>query len=243
MLNFVKENINGILGTVIFHLVLIIIIMATRLSTNEFRSEESILVQFQQDISEEEFRQLTESLMERSALMEESGRRQSLRNLAVNIAENRPVADQFREMSPEQMADLDRRMQEILSNAANGIMPELDKPEFEFEPAEIIRSKEDENDEPYSGPTTITYDLPGRRHLRIPVPVYKCPGGGTAEVSIAVNRQGQVVSADIKAKAGTFNEKCIFDMALEAALESRFDQNPGAPPVQNGTITFYFQEQ
>jgi hypothetical protein len=241
MLNFVRENINGILGTVIFHLVIIVVIMATRLSTSEFRSEESILIQFQHDISEEEFRQLTESLME--AQTEESGRRQALRNLAVNIAERRPVADEFRDMSPEQMADLDRRMNEILNNAANGIMPELDRPEIDFEPVEIIRNKEDETDEPYSGPTTITYDLPGRRHLRIPVPVYKCPGGGIAEVSIAVNRQGQVVSADIKEKAGTFNERCIFEMALEAALASRFDQSSGAPPVQNGTITFYFQQQ
>ena len=242
MSGFIRKNINGILGTVIFHLVIIVAIMATRLSTNEFRSEESILIEFEHSVSEEEFRELTESLMERSA-MEDPGNRQVLRNLAVNIAEERPVAEQFRDMSAEQMTELERRMEEILDNAANGVMPELDQPEIKIEPAEVIRNREDGDNEPYTGPTTITYDLPGRNHLRIPVPVYKCPDGGIAEVSISVNRQGQVIRADIQQKAGSFSERCVFEMALEAALGSRFDQNSGAPPVQNGTITFYFQNQ
>jgi hypothetical protein len=242
MLNFIRENTNGILGTLIFHLLIVVLIMATRLSSINRQFEESMLIQFETNISEEEFRELTESLMEKPLEALESG--QVRRNIAVNISEPRPVADQFRDMSPDQLSELEKRMQEILNNASEGKMPELSQPEFDFNmPAESKPQETKKNDEPYTGPTTITYDLPGRTHLRMPVPVYKCPDGGVVEVSISVNQQGSVIRADVQDKRDDFNTRCITEMAMEAALGSRFDAKPGAPAVQNGTITFYFQKQ
>jgi hypothetical protein len=240
MLNLIRENINGILGTLIFHLLVIVVIMVTRLSSETGYPEHAILVEFETDISEDEFREFIESLMSQS---QEFENQQFARNIAVNIAQERPVADEFRQMSQEQLNELDRRMDEILRNAAEGIMPELDQPEMEFElPSDLVRQTEEEP-EPYQGPTTIKYDLPGRTHLRMPVPVYKCPDGGIVEVSIAVNQQGRVIRADINQNPGNFNERCIFEMAMEAATGSIFDENRDAPPVQSGTITFYFQKQ
>jgi hypothetical protein len=238
MEQWIKENVNGILGTVIFHLLIVILFLATRLSSFNHQDEHSILIEFDIDVTEEEFRAITESLL---AQQLESG--QLTRNIAVNVSEDRPVPDQFRDMSPQQMSELDQRINEILDNAANGIMPELDQPEIKFELPPEVEQQKDDNEEPYSGPTTITYELPGRTHLRVPVPVYKCPEGGIASVNISVDRQGRVVNASIDGSAGSFNETCIFEMAREAALASRFTEKPDAPAVQSGTITFYFQKQ
>ncbi len=245
MLNFIRENINGILGTVVFHLLIIVVFMAARLSSVPDPQEESMLIEFELDVSEEEFRALTESLMaERDNLQQENQSHQQSRNIAVNVSEERPIPDNFREMSSEQLENLDQRMNDILNDAANGIMPELEQPEFNFEQQPEIISQEDHNsDEPYKGPTTITYDLQGRNHLRIPVPVYKCPDGGIVEVNIDVDKQGRVIRATIDGNPTGFNEICIFETAIEASMASRFEEKSDAPPVQTGTITFYFQHQ
>jgi hypothetical protein len=241
MLNFVKENINGLLGTVIFHLLIVVVIMATRLSTDIRQPEHSMLIEFETDVSEEVFRELTESLMEQPS--DEYEPPQLRRNIAVNISEPRPLSDEFKNMSQQQLSELENRVEEILNNSANGNIPQPERPEINFEtPEEVIRQDNPE-DEPYTGPTTITYNLPGRQHLRMPVPVYKCPDGGIVEVSISVNQQGRVIKADIRSKPDDLNERCNFEMAMEAALGSRFNARTDAPQVQNGTITFYFQKQ
>lgn len=243
MLSFIRENINGFLGTLIFHLLLVVVIMATRLSSVSHQPEQSMLIEFDSDVTEEEFRELTESLMNRGEFDEDPESDQLRRNIAVNVSEERPVPDEFREMSPDQMSELDDRVEEILNNAANGKMPEPEQPDMNFKLPTDTPDQENINDEPYTGPTTITYDLAGRIHLRMPVPVYKCPGGGIVEVKISVNRHGKVISANIDGEPESFNERCIFQMALEAATGSIFDEKSDAPPVQDGTITFHFQKQ
>lgn len=243
MQSIIKKNINGILGTVIFHLLLVVIIMAARLSSVQQQYEERMLIEFETDISEEDFREITEALQSDQSDLHEDDEGQLPRDIAVNVSEERPIPDEFKDMSSQDLTELDQRVNEILDNAANGIMPELDQPEIEFEPSKEIVRQENNNNEPYEGPTTITYDLPGRTHLRMPVPVYKCPDGGIVEVSISVDRIGRVISANIDSNPGNFNEECINKMAMEAALGSRFSSDDESPEVQGGTITFYFQNQ
>ncbi len=243
MFRIIKENINGVLGTVIFHLMIIVIIMATRLSSVNHQDEHSMLIEFHDAVTEEEFLALTESLQMQESYLSEDESGQIRRNIAVDISEERPVADQFKNMSSEEMSKLDQRVNEVLNNAANGNMPEPEQPEIEFEQPSDIFQHDPNNDKPYTGPTTITYDLPGRTHLRMPVPVYKCPEGGIVEVKISVDQQGIVINATIDGAPGNFNETCIFNMAMEAAMGSRFSEKSDAQPVQSGTITFYFQTQ
>lgn len=240
MVRFIKENINGILGTVIFHLLIVVLILATRLSSFNHQDEHSILVEFDIDVSEEEFREFTESLLARNLLDYESSH---TRNIAVNVSADRPVADQFKDLSPQEASELESRINDILNDAANGIMPKPDQPEIDFEAPVAPVREESEDIEPYSGPTTITYDLEGRTHLRVPVPVYKCPEGGIVEVNISVDRQGKVIKANIDGSSENFNESCNHQMALESAMNSLFSQSADSPTIQTGIITFYFQKQ
>ncbi len=238
----IKKNINGILGTVVFHLVLVVIIMAARLSSVQQQYEQRMIIEFESEIIEQSLSDITETDSDQSDLREDN-QGNLRRNIAVNVSEDRPVPDDFKRMSQQDLSELDHRVNEILENAANGVMPELEQPEIKFEPpTEIVRQESGES-EPYKGPTTITYDLPGRTHLRMPVPVYKCPDGGIVEVSILVNRDGIVIKAGVDSDPANFNEECINKMALEAALGSRFSSNHGSSEVQSGTITFYFQNQ
>lgn len=243
MQSIIKKNINGILGTVVFHLLIVVIIMAARLSSVQHQYEERMLIEFEADISEEDFRKITESIQLDQSDLRQDYEGQLRRDIAVNVSEERPIPDEFKNMSSQDLSELDQRVSEILDDAANGIMPELEQPEIEFEPQTEIIHQENHNNLTYQGPTTITYDLPGRTHLKMPVPVYKCPDGGIVKVNIFVNRNGKVISASTDSSPADFNEACIDQMAIEAALGSWFNSNNDSPEVQTGTITFYFQNQ
>ena len=92
-----------------------------------------------------------------------------------------------------------------------------------------------------TGNVTVSYSLPGRHATYLPVPAYQCQGGGQITVDIAVNRNGQVVSATIA--AGSVNDSCLREFALRAAQNSRFNTDGTADNRQGGTITYLFVPQ
>ncbi len=241
---FFRKNVNGILGTVAFHLFIVALFMFSKLNTANREYQQAFLVDFQEDYIHE-----TEESAEDDQTVSEvydnvSG--EVRRNIAVSESERRPVPDEFRDYSPEQMEQLENRVEDILENASKGEFPKLSEPEIEFEKDEYFGEQylSDDNDsEPYTGPTNIYYDIPGREALYIPVPVYKCPDGGVVTVNITVNNNGNIINAEVKGDASGFNEMCLHEEALQAALRSRFSNDHDAPPVQSGTITFHFQRQ
>lgn len=239
--NFFRANVNGILGTVAFHLFIIALFMFSKLNTANREYQQAFLIDFQEEsqaVNETDAVE-TQDLHARDYVSAEVRR-----NIAVSESE-RPVPDEFTDYSSEQMDDLNNRVDEILDNASKGDFPELVQPEIEFEEMDDFGKQYtgDDNDEPYTGPTNIYYDLPGRRGLYVPVPVYKCPDGGIVRVNITVDNNGNVINAVIDGEPSDFNEKCLHEEAFQAALRSRFSKEPDAPPVQSGTITFHFQRQ
>ena len=91
------------------------------------------------------------------------------------------------------------------------------------------------------GRVTVSYSLdnPVRHHRYLDKPAYKCEGGGDVEVSITVNRNGEVIAASVVSGG----DECMRSTALKAARESLFDINPSAPARQTGTITYIFIPQ
>lgn len=88
---------------------------------------------------------------------------------------------------------------------------------------------------------TVSYSLdnPLRHHRHLDKPAYKCEGGGDVEVSITVNRNGEVIDASVVAGG----DDCMRRTALKSARASLFDINPSAPARQKGTITYIFIPQ
>lgn len=165
-------------------------------------------------------------------------------NIAVNEAEERPVPDQFKNLDASETNELDQRLAEILKQASSGQMPVLPEfPEISMEVNKPEEKKEQKNDQPYTGPTNIYYNLQGRRALWLPVPIYKCPDKGIVTVDVLVNQLGNVVQARVNNNPKNFNEECLFEAAISAALKARFNQSASSPVRQAGTITFHFQPQ
>lgn len=93
-----------------------------------------------------------------------------------------------------------------------------------------------------SGNVTISWNLEGRSALYIHNPAYRCPGAGSVTIAITVNRNGNVIGAEVS-KISRSNDNCLIDMAIEAAELTRFNVSASAPEKQSGTITYIFMAQ
>ena len=96
-------------------------------------------------------------------------------------------------------------------------------------------------DRKMKGRVTVSFSLtnPVRTSRRLVVPAYQCEGGGEVEVSVTVNRSGEVTAAHVEYGG----DACMRETALRAARASLFNIDQSAPARQQGTITYIFIPQ
>jgi hypothetical protein len=100
-----------------------------------------------------------------------------------------------------------------------------------------------EIDANYQGPTRIYYDLAGRTHRYLPIPIYKCQGSGKVVLAIEVNQNGIVEKAVVIANESTTSDICLGETAVATALISRFNPDINSPKTESGTLTYIFVAQ
>lgn len=106
-------------------------------------------------------------------------------------------------------------------------------------------------DKRYEGQVTVSYDLGGRLHRKLPVPGYKCQVAGAVSIAITVAPNGGVSSAEIesvtalnaKGKPLRVSESndCIARAALESARASIFEAT--ADNETSGLLNYRFLAQ
>ena len=96
--------------------------------------------------------------------------------------------------------------------------------------------------ETYTGPSVISYSLDGRKALNLPVPAYRCLGGGDVTVRITVSQSGRVMNAEVEEEFSSA-DKCLRDYAVRAARLSVFTASGSAPKRQYGEIVYRFIAQ
>ncbi|MBQ1168883.1 MAG: hypothetical protein II143_07245 [Bacteroidales bacterium] len=94
----------------------------------------------------------------------------------------------------------------------------------------------------YSGPSVLSYDLEGRKAVKLPIPAYKGYGGGDVAVAIYVNQAGRVIKAQVIESASS-KDKSLWSWAVKAAERSRFNRSDSAPDPQKGSIVYRFIAQ
>lgn len=93
----------------------------------------------------------------------------------------------------------------------------------------------------YKGNVTVSYSLKDRKAMYLHVPAYTCRGGGQVEITITVNRRGEVIAASVA--RGSSSDESLREAALDAARRSRFDVSQNAPEKQTGKIFYTFIPQ
>jgi len=242
--HILNENLSGILGTLAFHMLIVIIFLIIKISATRSLMDTVILVDFEED--EETEQEIIEKEIELDPEFEQyvadyldAARRNIPVNVADRLNEELSTEKYVEELLDEMNAD---RSEDYLRS--NERLQEL----LEMEEGEdiIVEGEQDEDEtEPkiYQGPTNIFYSLEKRYEIRLPVPVYKCEGEGIVEVQIVVDQRGRVVQVGVENLGDSLNEICLADAAKTAALNTRFNTDFDAPARQRGTITYHFQPQ
>jgi len=86
----------------------------------------------------------------------------------------------------------------------------------------------------------VEFSLSGRNPLFLPKPKYEYQVEGKVVVEIRVDRNGNVTYARAGVKGSTTNDENLIKAASEAALKAKFDVKTDAPFTQTGTITYHF---
>jgi len=187
----------GILGTISFHLLLVVLILLFKISAEQTDKSEGII--FDMKTLEE----LAQMQFEVARIPETQG--ENARNIAVDQREDKieSFEDYRNYRVSEQIVDnlvksnVDQTVKDIIKD--NNLNPDDDElPDLATEELKLFRAQEVKEEQVYTGPTNIYFDLEGRKVVYLDVPVYKCEGGGLVKLDIRVNRRGIVewVSVD-----------------------------------------------
>jgi TonB family protein len=92
-----------------------------------------------------------------------------------------------------------------------------------------------------TGPSNgIGFSLGGRGKVSFKKPENPTQEDGTVVVDIWVNRDGKVIKAKPGARGSTTTNPILQKKAEEAAYKAKFKKDPNAPFEQKGTMTFVF---
>jgi hypothetical protein len=241
----------GILGTLIIHLIAGIIFMS--LQINSLKKEESkeyeieLVPPAESAIKEEKQNELVPASVEK-LLQDDPELLNIARNLANKSVEKINPADYIDMVKNELIKsgklgvnnyiDEKKKSNELKADEKASILADTTgKKEFE-KPGESQKMASN-----YKGPTRIYYNLPGRTHTYLPIPIYKCQGSGKVSLTIEVNQNGFVEKAIIISNQSTTSDECLIETAVSTALISRFNSDINSPRIQTGTISYQFVAQ
>jgi len=238
-----KRNIYGVMGTLVFHILLLSAFLLAEVDMKGNVTEEVLLIEFPEELlnepelPEEELQQ-PEETMPNDPSSDYSEPQSSRTNQASKqIMESEEFFDEDYTKELEAARRLSKNVREQLSKET----VDLDDIEMPVETTEGMDPDSVKN-VIYAGESNIVYYLENRYHMRLPVPVYLAQGGGKVIVDIVVNRQGRVVEAEPQRNSLVRDEQ-IFLYAKAAAQRTVFNPNPQAPELQKGTIHYTFISQ
>jgi hypothetical protein len=242
-------RIAGILGTVIIHLIAAILFMLYQIGTLKKNITKEFNVEFVQVTEPDAKKKLIELPATRLERVLQGD------NEMLNIARN--LANKTDEkINPADV--IDKVKDELIKDGKLGKDNYIDEQEKlkETKPEETVPAEKNnesvKQEKPkesqvmeanYKGPTRIYYNLEGRVHTYLPIPIYKCQGAGRIELSIIVDQQGIVEKAEVIEANSTATDPCLAETAVSTALVSRFNGDMNSPKIQTGTLTYEFVAQ
>lgn len=236
-----SEDKAGLYITIIFHLVVIIVLLAYQIDST-LKREESFVLDFskQEEIEqrqkEEAFKEdISKRLDELIAAARSSS--DPIRNIAVDAGST--LKDDRNTDADQLYKDAERLAQELRDGQK---LEDAREETVELKPEK--KKTDDSKKKEYSGPSVLSYNLDGRKASHLKIPAYRCYGSGDVTVIITVNNAGQVVGAKVL-DAVSSSDQCLRNFAVRAARLSRFSASTTAPPnqTQTGEILYRFIAQ
>ena len=245
-MNRFEITFTAVMATIIIHLTVAVIFMSVKISALRREIAAEIIL----SIDEE----MPDPAMEKAIELAKSDQFQGISpEEMVNIIKN--IADKPLDIDPKEYEDMvkEEMIKSGLLNEKNFIdqekmAKEAGAEEIAAEKEEIKPQVTEKNEKPqekgtFRGPTRIFYDLAGRHHVYLPIPIYKCEGAGQITLAIVVDRSGNVLKAEPASKLSTTKDPCLTETAVEHAFKTKFNADQSAPEKQGGYLTFVFVSQ
>jgi TonB family protein len=264
-MNYTKR---GLIGTVVFHIVLLAIILIAGFSTPlPLPAEEGILINFGTDqtgagalepsISEEPAQQPSPPESAESAEGEEEIMTQDFEDAPVMVEKDEAKEEkkeQTTESTPEESTRKETKPEKPERQVDRRALFPGRNQETNNNTAEGTTSgqgkqgsesgsvdAEDYSQGLSSGGGGVSFSLSGRNPQSLPKPAFDYQEEGKVVVEITVDREGNVTDAVPGVKGSTTLNSYLLNEAKKAALRSKFDRKPDAPAYQKGTVTYHFK--
>ena len=234
-----SEDKAGLYITVIFHLTVIIVLLAYGIDSTLKREESFVLDFSRQEEIERVMKEkaFKEDISKRLDQLIEMSRQSSepIRNIAVDAGS---ALKDDRGTDAEELYKEAERLAQELKNGQQ--LEDATEETVELEPQKKPEKKEEKKE--YSGPSVVSYNLEGRKASTLKIPAYRCYGSGDVTVIITVDNSGRVVGAKVMEEISS-DDSCLRSFAIRAARLSRFSASSTAPPRQTGEILYRFIAQ
>ena len=249
MRDYYKQHKEAVLGTIMVHMVIIILLLAFKVKTNYNEHYSDVTIDFQdlevlEKIKEQKKDELEELLNQTKISAEEKimNEIRSRSNKAVNEALSE-LDKQLDDGRHDSQDDLYKEAQDLQNKLNETEQRFKENREFGAEDTDVKTTEKpvDAVNAP-KGTTNISYSLGKRKMTKKAVPVYKCQGGGEIVVNIKVNKMGYVVYASVDTQK-SLSDDCLCSAATQAARITRFNSDAAATDDVVGTITYVFVAQ
>lgn len=237
-----KENKAGLYITVIFHLTVIIVLLAVGIDSTVKRENTFVLDFSKQEEMERQEKEMEfrEDISKKLDELIEAARNtpsSQIRNIAVD---SRSSLKDDRGTDAEQLYKDAERLAAELKNGQKDAIQEDAREETVEMPSD--KKKDESVQKEYSGPSVVSYSLEGRKASHLNIPAYRCYGEGDVTVIITVDNSGRVVNAKVLDTVSS-EDQCLRNFAVRAARLSRFSASQTAPARQSGEILYRFIAQ
>jgi len=249
--DYLNRNRYGLMGTLAFHMVLLIILLLFKLNSPMRFVETEIILSIPDDIVEQieqENKRVEEEIVEKQKDKVSNSVDEMLKSIAVNKdfkTENRK--ERTAQDIDKMIDDIKQELDGYESNEYGASQKDLEN--FEKDSTQLAKERKEQlkldslKNMEYSGESSVFYSLKNRHKLILPIPVFKCEESGRVRVEIAVNRNGKVIRAKVIQKESDTTDENLHEAALDAAYRSRFNLDNKSPIKQVGSITFNFIRQ
>ena len=244
LLDWLKEHRHGVMGTVIFHLVLAIFLVCVGISRLDSQQRMEIEI----DMPEPEIVQQKQEEQKKKEQILQQSADEEVNEMLRSLAVNEDAVKKNAETQPhERVEEYIEQIQEEIDSDYGGRYRANKNKQYKEDSIRVQRDKKERmldslQSTVYVGKSSVSYNIKGRYKTYLPIPVYKCEFGGKIVVAVVVNRQGRVIKAEV-VDAESNKDDSLREVAVDAALKSEFNVDEKAPERQTGTITYNFVKQ
>ena len=244
LLDWLKEHRHGVMGTVIFHLVLAIFLVCVGISRLDSQQRMEIEI----DMPEPEIVQQKQEEQKKKEQILQQSADEEVNEMLRSLAVNEDAVKKNAETQPhERVEEYIEQIQEEIDSDYGGRYRANKNKHYKEDSIRVQRDKKERmldslQSTVYVGKSSVSYNIKGRYKTYLPIPVYKCEFGGKIVVAVVVNRQGRVIKAEV-VDAESNKDDSLREVAVDAALKPEFNVDEKAPERQTGTITYNFVKQ